>query len=332
MAESVSLGITDDLLFGRSEGMQHLRRQVDDIARTGLPVLIEGESGTGKDVLARAIHERSSRRSRGLIKIVCSDTTAIPSLDDVMFGTGWLIEGANGADRSEMQPAGTVVFDNIGELDSGLQRQLAHLLQDARFTGHGESCIQVLCTTKSDLGAKLAAGSLRDDLYYRLNVIHLLLPPLRERRIDIPALAFHFFKLYAEKYHCYPAPLSQRVLGLLVSADWPGNIRELENAIKRYVALGSAESLIADLRRTTPATLPDQKSGDLSLKALTRNAVRDCEYKAILTSLTQNQWNRRQTARDLHVSYRSLLYRMKQLDFPKKRSMPGGRLEPSSEQ
>lgn len=318
MAESVSLPITDDLLFGRSEGMQHLRRQVNDIARTGLPVLIEGESGTGKDVLARAIHERSGRRSRGLIKVVCSDTTAIPSLDSVMFG-------------SEMQSAGTVVFDDIGELDSGLQRQLAHVLQDARLTGHGESCIQVLCTTKSDLGAKLAAGSLRDDLYYRLNVVHLMLPPLRERRIDIPALAFHFFKLYAEKYQCYPAPLSQRVLGLLVSADWPGNIRELENAIKRYVALGSAEALIADLRRTTPATLTDQKSGDLSLKALTRNAVRDCEYKAILTSLTQNQWNRRQTARDLHVSYRSLLYRMKQLDFPKKRSMPGRRLEPTSE-
>jgi len=314
--------MTDELLFGRSEPMQQLRSQIDGIADCGLPVLIEGESGTGKEVLARAIHARSSRHTQSFVKINCSTALSLPGLEKLIFG------GASEPDRGDAGslhstdlPAGTVLFDDITALDVSSQTSVFALLQDPRLAGTGVGG-QIVCTTKTSLRPKLESGAFRDDLYYRINVVNLRLPPLRQRRVDIPALAYHFLAVYADVYDRQPEPFSSHLLELFMGANWPGNIRELENTVKRYIIVGRAEPIMADLQKQTLAPLMPDMLGSMSLKDLKRSAVRDCEYKVILTSLTRNHWNRRRTARELDISYRSLLYTMEQLGLPKKRDLP----------
>jgi len=306
MSRLLECSIADDVLFGRSEAMQEIRRQVDNIADCGLPVLIEGESGTGKEVLALAIHARSSRSNRGVVKVKCSEAS-LPELDRVLSG-------------DDCMHAGTIVFDEISELPVSTQAKIVALLEDPRFCGAGDEGIQVLCTTKTTLRPKVDAGAFRDDLYYRINVVNLRLPALRERRVDIPMLAMYFYKAYAAKYQRDPGPFSQHLMDALSRAPWPGNIRQLENAVKRYITLGSVETMVADLQPAAGTTEVAGASRDLSFKALKRNAIRDCEYKVILDSLNRNHWNRHTTALELNISYRSLLYMMQQLGLPRKRS------------
>jgi two-component system response regulator AtoC len=278
-------------------------------------VLIEGESGTGKEVLARAIHARSCRRTRVFRKISCSAGALSSGLDRMVFGetsAASIPETAPSQGRAA-DALGTVLFDDIDDLDIGVQARLIDLLQDDRFSGTETAGIQTVCTTKAPLRPKLDSGSFRVDLFYRINVVHLSLPPLRERRMDIPALSFHFLKVYENVYQRHPGSFSQRLMDVLLAAAWPGNIRELENAIKRYIVLGDAEPIIAELEKDGSAKAMAHTAGECSLKVLRRNAVRDCEYTVILTSLNRNHWNRRKTARELNISYRSLLYRMGQL-------------------
>jgi len=316
----VESSITDDLLFGSSDVMQQLRQQLNSIADCCLPVLIEGESGTGKDVLARAIHARSARRSRALLNIRCSVAAPLTVFEKIVNGQEPDNSGSDAASRprnGDCPSIGTVVFDNIGELELSSQSQVVALLQEARFAGIGNDGVQVVCTTRVPLKPKLESGSFREDLYYRINVVNLVLPPLRERRCDIPCLVSHFLTLYGEIYQRESRPFSQSLMGVFVEADWPGNIRELENAVKRYIILGSAEPIIAELRDGASAA---GAATERSLKALKRHAVRDCEYKVILSSLNRNNWNRRQAARELDISYRSLLYAMDQLGLKRKRN------------
>ena len=218
---------------------------------------------------------------------------------------------------TEGTQAGTIVFDDIGELPLNSQSKVVALLEQVRLSGERDKGTQVLCTTRIKLRPKVEAGSFRDDLYYRINVVTLCLPPLRERRVDIPMLAMHFFNVYTARYQRDPGPFSERLMDAFAAADWPGNIRELENAVKRYITLGSIEAVIADLRQSNVSTAA---AADRSFKALKRNAIRDCEYKAILDSLNRNHWNRQKTAEELDISYRSLLYMMQQLGLPRKRS------------
>jgi len=307
MNGTAKCSITDDLLFGASEAMQQIHRKMGSIADSGLPVLIEGESGTGKEVLALAIHARSSRSARAFVKINCSAETPLPMLDRVMPEP----------DSGECTQAGSILFDDIGELPLSAQSKVVALLEDACLSGARDKGTQVLCTTKTTLRPKIETGSFRDDLYYRINVVNLWLPPLRERRADIRALAKHFFDLYTAKYQRDPGPFSERLMDALTTADWPGNIRELENTVKRYITLGSVEMVLADLQQQN---VSKASAGDRSFKALKRNAIRDCEYKAILDSLNRNHWNRQKTAIELDISYRSLLYMMQQLGLPRKRS------------
>jgi DNA-binding NtrC family response regulator len=309
--------VPDDILFGHSEQMLQLRQQVDQIAEARLPVLIEGESGTGKDLLARSIHSRSSRRERAFLKISCCEWNGFPALGDMVFGhkTEKTIDDI---DASDIGSIGTILIDDIGELAFGLQGTVSVFLQDPRLSGIGVSPLQVISTTRTPLLAKLVSGTFRSDLYYRANVVSLALPALRDRRIDIPALSQYFYEQYSAVHRSNPGPLSARLIDAFIAADWPGNIRELENAVNRYVLFGSVEQIIASLQAHN--VLPtDPNPPCSSLKDLRRHAVRQCEYTAILMSLTRNQWNRRKTAEDLHISYRSLLYIMEQHHFPKKR-------------
>jgi two-component system, NtrC family, response regulator AtoC len=309
--------IPDDLLFGRTETMQELRRQVHQIGEAGLPLLIEGDSGTGKEVFARSMHTRSSRRDRLFVKINCSEwAERIPSAH-TSIGSG--LEGNTPSETLPLLDGsvGTILLDNIGELRPALQAVVSLFLQDPRTQGNGTGTVQVVSTTSTPLLPRVLSGSFRSDLYYRANVVTISLPPLRDRRVDIPALAQHFLKEYSARYQCTPEPLSAALIGSFLAADWPGNIRELQNAVRRYVLFGSAAPLV-ECEPAQANVKPTARSGDCSLKELRRSAVRECEYKAILTSLNRNQWNRRKTARELQISYRSLLYLMDQLDFPKK--------------
>jgi two-component system, NtrC family, response regulator AtoC len=306
--------VPDHILFGQSEQMQQLRQQLNQIAEAGLPVLIEGESGTGKDLLARSIHGRSLRRERAFLKISCCEWNGVPALGEMVFG--------NKADQenneNDIGSIGTILIDDVGELALGLQGTVSVFLQDPRLSGIGIPPLQVISTTRAPLLAKLVSGAFRTDLFYRANVVSLVLPPLRDRRVDIPALSQYFFEQYSAVQQNNVGPLSTRLVDAFIAADWPGNIRELENAVKRYVLFGSVETIIASLQcrnGVPPAPQPPCSS----LKELRRNAVRECEYTAILTSLTRNHWNRRKAAQDLHISYRSLLYIMEQHHFPKKR-------------
>jgi two-component system response regulator AtoC len=229
------------------------------------------------------------------------------------------LEGNTPSETLHLQDGsvGTILLDNIGELRPAVQASVNLFLQDPRTLGNGTGTVMVISTTSTPLLPRVLSGSFRSDLYYRANVVTLSLPPLRDRRVDIPALAQHFLKEYSARYQRKPKPFSAAMIGTFLAADWPGNIRELQNAVRRYVLFGSAEPVIASEPEQADIA-PITGSGGCSLKELRRSAVRECEYHAILTSLNRNQWNRRKTARELQISYRSLLYLMDQLEFPKK--------------
>jgi DNA-binding NtrC family response regulator len=308
--------VSDELLFGSSEAMQKLRFLVDNVARAVPAVLIEGESGTGKEVLARAIHLRSPRRSRAFVKVACSERRQIPPAGSFRGGA------------IETTAAGTVLFDEVGELDASGQAEVMELLNEWG-SGRTDDDVHIVCTTRAALDTQLASGTFRPDLYDRIAAITLRLPPLRERRVDIPSLAHHFLNVHSELYRRKPEPFSDDLMNVFLTAEWPGNIRELENAVKQYVSSGSAETIIARLE----ANVYDDPARTLSLKLLTRNAVRNCEYNAIVATLNRNHWNRRNTAQELHVSYRSLLYLMKQLGLSARRGTapPAEPSQPSSD-
>ena len=311
--------VSDELLFGSSEAMQKLRFLVDNVARAVPAVLIEGESGTGKEVLARAIHLRSPRRSRAFVKVTCSEGRRIPPVESFRGGA------------NETTAAGTVLFDEVGELDASGQAEVMDLLNEWG-SGRTDDDVHIVCTTRVALDAQLASGTFRKDLYDRIAVTRLRLPPLRERRVDIPMLARHFLNVHSELYRRKPEPFSDDLMNVFLKAEWPGNIRELENAVKQYVNSGSAETIIAGLEANVYEDAT-RTAGTLSLKLLTRNAVRNCEYNAIVATLNRNHWNRRHTAQELHVSYRSLLYLMKQLGLSASRGTapPAEPSQPSSD-
>ena len=305
--------------------MRAIRQSVERVGVTSAPVLIAGESGTGKDVLARLLHGISPRRNRPFIKVNCA---AIPAMlmESELFGYE---PGAfTGANRSkpgmvELAQGGTLFLDEIAELDVPLQAKLLHVLQDGTFARiGGRDTVQVefrlICATGRNLEEEMAAGRFRQDLYYRINVVMIELPPLRARRVDIPEMVEYFLNRYGGEYSCPAPPLTPRLMDLLLHHDWPGNIRELENLIRRYVILGSEQTLVDDLLRTDPNAAPGCEEG-LSLKAMTRQAVRNIERRLILDVLRANNWNRKEAARTLKISYRSLFYKLKTAGLPPKR-------------
>jgi len=240
-------------IIGRSEPMLEVFRMVETIAKTPSTVLITGESGTGKDLVARAIHYNSLRRERPFVALNCG---GVPEtlLESELFGH---MRGAfTGADANkkgliEVAEGGTVFLDEIGEMNTTMQVKLLRVLQDRRFRRLGgteevQADIRVIAATNQDLEKLVASGRFREDLFYRINVIRMHLPPLRERRDDIPLLADHFLTKYAEQMKKPVRSVAQASLSLLQMYGWPGNVRELENVIERAVAL-----------EQTPAVLPD---------------------------------------------------------------------------
>ncbi|HEY6769520.1 MAG TPA: sigma-54 dependent transcriptional regulator [Candidatus Sulfotelmatobacter sp.] len=318
----------EHIVFGRSEVMQALRERLLKLASANVPVLIEGESGTGKDIIARMIHAASPWKTGPWVKVNCP---AIPGtlLESELFGyEKGAFTGAYGMKpgRVEMAHRGTLFLDEISELDMSLQAKLLQLLQDGQFCRIGAQEdkkveVRVVCATNRKLDVEIENGTFRADLFYRINVVNLQMPPLRERAADIPELVNYFLEYHNRKYNCRAKPVSGELMAVLRKYHWPGNIRELENLIKRYVILGSEDVIASDLAPRTPelfnADIPID--GPISLKKLTRQAVHELERKVILKVLQHHHWNRKQSARTLGISYRALLYKIRDAGLPSNR-------------
>lgn len=330
LAQSIGDVPPDEIIFGHSEPMQAVRSRLAKVAAANVPVLIHGESGTGKDIIARLIHGLSPWKTGPLVKVNCP---AIPGtlLESELFGyEKGAFTGAYGMKpgRVEMAHRGTLFLDEISELDLSLQSKLLQLLQDGQFCRIGAQEdkkveVRVVCATNRNLESEIEAGTFRQDLYYRINVVNLHMPALRERRGDIEDLANYFLEFYNRKYNCRAKALSNEVMNVLQKYHWPGNIRELENLIKRYVILGHEEVITNDLVAREPDFFnPDISfDGPISLKKLTRQAVRELERKVILKVLQQHHWNRKQAARTLSISYRALLYKIRDAGLPSNRAL-----------
>jgi two-component system, NtrC family, response regulator AtoC len=310
--------------------MQAVRSRLAKVAAANVPVLITGESGTGKDIIARMIHLLSPWKSGPYVKVNCP---AIPGtlLESELFGyERGAFTGAFGSKpgRVELAHRGTLFLDEISELDMSLQSKLLQLLQDGQFCRIGAQEdkkveVRVVCATNRHLETEIESGTFRQDLFYRINVVNLRMPALRERRGDIEDLADYFLEYYNRKFNCHARPLSNEVFAVLQKYHWPGNIRELENLIKRYVILGHEEVITNDLVAREPDFFNPEISldGPISLKKVTRQAVRELERKIILKVLQQHHWNRKQAARTLSISYRALLYKIRDAGLPSNRAL-----------
>jgi two-component system response regulator AtoC len=300
--------------------MLAVRDLVARVATTNATVLVMGESGVGKEIIAREIHRASTRRGQPLLKVNCA---ALPGelLESELFGHE---RGAfTGAYRHkpgkfEQAQQGTILLDEIGEVPLRLQAKLLHVLQDGEFSRVGSERtlqidVRVVAATNRDLEADIREGRFREDLYYRLNVIAIRVPPLRERRDEIPALVEHFLRVANQQYG-RAVEVSPALLRRLVDHPWPGNIRELENIVKRMVVLGGGgwldKELAAPAVPAAPAAPAALADGILGLKLVARRAARDAERLAIANMLERTHWNRTKAARLLQISYKALLYKI----------------------
>ncbi|MGD0931884.1 MAG: sigma-54 dependent transcriptional regulator [Candidatus Korobacteraceae bacterium] len=317
--------------FSATPLMRQLRAQAMQVAKFDFPVLLLGESGTGKEVLARLIHKYSDRAHRTFLKVNCA---AVPSelLESELFGyEPGAFTGANKAKpgKFELCNKGTLLLDEIGEMSPALQAKLLQVLQDGQFSRLGgrvtvQVDVRVLAATNINMPQAIAQKTFREDLYYRLNSFVLRMPSLRERREEIPMILRHFMIQLADKYACAPLGVSQRLVEACESYSWPGNIRELENFVKRFLVLGDESAAIGELqRRPNPdaqnaaAAAADDKRPQTQpdLKEMVRNLKNGAESEVIAQVLEETAWNRKRAATKLNISYKALLYKIRQYDI-----------------
>jgi two-component system response regulator AtoC len=340
-------------MLGTSDQMKEVRELIERVADTDVTVLIRGESGTGKELVARAVHAASPRKDRTFVKVNCA---ALPSelLESELFGfergafTG-AIQHKPG--KFEFANHGTMFLDEISEMGAPLQSKLLQVLQDgvfARLGGRQDVSVdvRVVAATNRDLELAVQEGQFREDLFFRLNVVCITLPPLRQRRDEIRPLTEYFLARYSEHYNKPSMQLANDTLRLFAEYEWPGNVRELENLIKRMVILGTDTSIrreVADAiagRYMKVGPIPALQSGAPpamaaptaaqpaaappappvpcgSLKDIGRMAAREAERELIQRTLEDTRWNRREAAEILGISYKALLYKIKDADLDK---------------
>jgi len=341
------------MLFGHSERMAEVQELIERVADTDVTVLVRGESGVGKELVARALHASSLRRDRPFVKVNCA---ALPTelLESELFGfergafTG-AIQHKPG--KFEFANHGTMFLDEISEMSPALQAKLLQVLQDGEFARLGGKHdvrvdVRIIGATNRDLERAVAGGQFREDLFFRLNVVSIFVPPLRDRREEIPMLTEYFLKKYSVQYNKPYTEISQDTMRLFMDYDWPGNVRELENLVKRAVVLGSEATIRKEMSqgiavaahraalasappRQAPAPAPPPAApppppspatmaaaaadaGNYSLKDISRSAAREAERELILKMLQQTRWNRKETAEILGISYKALLYKIKE--------------------
>jgi two-component system response regulator AtoC len=357
------------MLFGNSERMDEVRDLIERVSDTDVTVLIRGESGTGKELVARALHERSLRQDKPFVKVNCA---ALPTelLESELFGfekgafTG-AIQHKPG--KFEFANHGTMFLDEIGEMSVPLQAKLLQVLQDGEFARLGGKAdvqvdVRVIAATNRNIETAVAEGQFREDLYFRLNVVTINLPPLRERRQEIPVLVDHFLKKYSVQYNKPVSSITPDLQQEFLRYDWPGNVRQLENLIKRMVVLGTEAPIFKELHQPAapipfrsappvatgrrPVLQPDPPArptapvapapgtpiaptsgsaapvapvgaASVSLKEIARTAAREAERELILRMLTRTRWNRKEAAEILGISYKALLYKIKESGLDK---------------
>jgi two-component system, NtrC family, response regulator AtoC len=308
-----------------SKRMRDLEAQASLVARADIPLLILGESGTGKEILALYTHKMSSRSSKIFLKVNCA---AVPAdlLESELFGYE---QGAfTGAVKTkpgkfETCTGGTIFLDEIGEMPAILQAKLLQVLQDGTFSRLGSRSpmkvdVRVIAATNINMKEAMANKSFREDLYYRLNGFTLSIPPLRERKDEIPVLSEYFMRKGAKKYNRPLLMFSPKLMETLTNHHWPGNLRELENVVNRYLVLGDEKAILDELTphemSDTPTEAVEGSSG-AGLKAMVRNLKGEAESTAIAQVLEEVGWNRKAAANDLQISYKALLYKIKQYDL-----------------
>jgi two-component system response regulator AtoC len=330
------------MLFGTSPKMMEVKMTIEQVADTTATVLVRGESGTGKEVVARMVYAESSRCDKPFVKVNCA---AIPHelLESELFGyEAGAFTGANRQKLGKFEQAngGTIFLDEISEMHPALQAKLLHVLQDHEFSRLGgkrdvQVDVRVLAATNKPLERAVEEGVFREDLFYRLNVVTIHIPPLRERREEIPVFLKYFLEKYSEHYGKKPSMFSEYAVTRMMEYAWPGNIRELENMVKRYVIVGNEAQIIRELsthkpivssfggaaaQAAVPAALPAVHSGNgtememPSLLEIGRRAAMQAEREAIERVLAQTRWNRRQAAKILKISYKALLNKMKAME------------------
>ncbi len=340
-------------LFGTSPKMEEVKNTIEQVADTTATVLIRGESGTGKEVVARMVYAQSGRFDKPFVKVNCA---AIPHelLESELFGyEPGAFTGANRQKLGKFDLAnnGTLFLDEVSEMHPALQAKLLHVLQDGGFSRLGGKRdisvdVRVLAATNKRLEVAVQDGTFREDLFYRLNVISIHIPPLRERREEIPIFLDYFHRKYSEFYGKQPAPFSEPAISCMMDYAWPGNIRELENLVKRYVIVGNEAQIVRELSTHKPTPTPVPAAGPVmaarpsqadeprppaaipitsakgngvdadapSLLDIGRRAAMSAEREAIERVLNQTRWNRRQAARILKISYKALLNKLKVIE------------------
>jgi len=314
-----------------SPKMLEARQIIREAARVDVTVLITGETGTGKELVARAIHHLSARRAGPFVKVNCA---AMPRelLESELFGfERGAFTGAHKLKIGKFEAAhhGTMFLDEIGDLHPALQAKLLHVLQDGEFSRIGGKStlsvdVRVLAATNQDLERAVADGRFREDLYYRLNVVHVFVPPLRERVTEIPMLVNYFVDRYSKLYRRDGFVIPPAVMERLARQRYPGNVRELENLVKRMIVLDDPYLTRIPLPETSVGTSPpplaSSEQPEPSLKEIARRASQAAEREAIAKMLEQTGWNRVRAARALRISYRALLYKIKQAGLNGERS------------
>jgi len=320
----------DEILFGKSRWMAEVRHKAEKISRSNIPVLLYGDGGTGKESLARWIHEHSAYRNGQFIKVNCAAIPG-PLLESELFGyeRGAFTNAQTAKPgRIEQADKGTLFLDEISDLDVSLQSKLLHFLQDGCFSrigGETEKTIdtRLICATNKNLEEEISAGRFRADLFYRVNVVQLHLPPLRERKEDIPELA-EYLRVQSEKqFGKESAPLPTDFVRYLKNLDWPGNVRELSNMVTRYVLVGTEEAVLAPATWRTRSAAKQETNQEIrprGLKHIAKEAIREMERNAILEALEANQWNQRKAAQSLRISYRALIYKIRDAGLSSARS------------
>ncbi len=319
-----------EVVFGSSAAMQTVRLQLARAAGTNIPVLIRGASGTGKEIIAKLIHRNSPWGGGPFVKVNCP---AIPGtlIESELFGhERGAFTGAYARKTGRFAAAdkGTLFLDEIGDLDPALQAKLLQVLQDGTFFrigGQIEEAAEprIISATNHLLEEDMGSGHFRPDLYYRLDGISITLPTLAERIEDIPVLAEYFVQFYNEAFSRRTPNFSEQGIKRLMDCQWHGNVRELENVVRRYVVFGQEEASLADIKRRDSLTYVPEIAldGDISLKQITRRAVRELEYKVISRVLLEHRGNRTTAARALKISYRALMYKIRDNGIPRIRAL-----------
>jgi two-component system response regulator AtoC len=333
------ISLDSPIIIGQSEAVRSVRQKVHNLSDKDITVLISGETGTGKELVARSLHYHSPRRKGPLVKISCG-TLPDELIESEVFG---FQKGAfTGADRDkpgriELAHGGTLFIDEIGNLSLNLQVKFLQVLEDKAFVRLGgiyDHIIdtRVVAATNSDLVKKVREGEFRKDLYYRLNVVHIKVPPLRERKQDIPLLTDYFLQKYCFELNKDPLEVPVEISDHFQAYPWPGNVRELENVVRRAVALrdwsfvfkdltsSNADARQAGVSEAEPGNLLERsqderikesfKEPGFSLKRITKVYIAEAERQVVIETLRRTQWNRKAAARLLGVSYKTLLNRI----------------------